>query len=465
MALEITSIIGNGTNATTGAASTPVKPDDKVKKKIGATYHYNDPNTTTPSTKKKVETITRKDPTLGKFTEELFGLGNSVSKTAGDVAASTQKVMTSLDRYSRNLVQTLFSHELAQAEKSGSSVSHSPGGIQKGVSATTETLDHTSAKIKEALKPVSTALGSTLGTLTGVLKDPMGAPALLSNTMSDIVKKVNPSFANKIDASFKKTKMDNLSHMPEQMMGSIRNVMMAADAILSVPLTIISDLYNGLMNIMKEISSAVDQLMASVTKLFFGPGGLLDSIVPIGQIMSFLDAVGEFSGQLTGISQVFTGANQIAGVALQAQSFANNFGSFLQNPMDMAAAYMPPQLSQGLYALQNPQAVVNQFLHPQLSQGFAKMSQITGFGFNGNMGFGLESVMSGLKGGVVSSVVGNFANQYAILTPLLNFAPGSGGNVVPNKAYPPAVKDSAVNPNVKVAQGIPQPLTPPPKIL
>jgi len=81
------------------------------------------------------------------------------------------------------------------------------------------------------------------------------------------------------------------------------------------------------------------------------------------------------------------------------------------------------------------------------------------------MGFGLESVLSGLKGGVVNSIVGNFANQYSILTPLLNFAPGSGGNVLPNKAYPPAVKDSAVNPTVKVAQGIPQPLTPPPKIL
>ena len=80
---------------------------------IGPTYHYNDPSTTTPATAKKIATISRKDPTLGSFLESLFGVKQSVK--SGDSAAvkqSTESAMQSLDRYSRNLVQTLFSQEL-----------------------------------------------------------------------------------------------------------------------------------------------------------------------------------------------------------------------------------------------------------------------------------------------------------------------------------------------------------------
>lgn len=430
----------------------------------GPTYHYNNQSTSSYATAKKVAIISRKDPTLGDFLKKLFNVNESVkSGNTKAVQQSTETAMQSLDRYSRNLVQTLFSQELALAKSANKTVQHTTSGIQKGTESITSTLDSASKKINEALKPVSSALGSTLGTLTQVARDPFGAPEFLGRTMSDVVKRVNPNFANQMDATYKKYKMDNLSHMPDQLMGSIRNLMMAADAIFSVPLAIISDLYNGLMDIMKEISSAVDQIMASVTKFFFGPGGLLDSIIPISQITEFLDAIGQLAGQLTGISQVFSGANQVAGVALQAQALTNNFGGFIQNPLNLAFAYAPPQVSQGLYAIQNPQTIINQFLPPQLSQQFAKISQITGFGFNGNMGYGLESVLSGLKGGVISSIVGNFANQYAILTPLI--ATAGGGGTPTNKAYPPQLTPSAVNPAIATTQGIPQPQTPPPKVI
>jgi hypothetical protein len=431
---------------------------------IGPGYHYNDPSTTTPATAKKIAIVNRKDPTLATFLENLFGVKQSVkSGNSAAVKQSTETAMQSLDRYSRNLVQTLFSQELALAKTTNKTVQHTTSSIQKGTESITSTLDSASKKINETLKPVSSALGSTLGTLTQVARDPLGAPELLGRTMSDVVKRVNPSFANKMDATYKKYKMDNLSHMPDQLMGSVRNLMMAADAILSVPLAIISDLYNGLMDIMKEISSSVDQIMASVTKFFFGPGGLLDSIIPISQIMDFLDAIGELSSQLTGISQVFSGANQVAGVTFQAETLTQQFGSFIQNPLDLAFAYAPPQVSQGLYAIQNPQSVINQFLPPQLSEQFAKLSQITGFGFNGNMGYGFESVLSGLKGGVISSIVGDFANQYAILSPLI--ATAGGGGTATNKAYPPALTPSTVNPAIATSQGIPQPQTPPPKVI
>jgi hypothetical protein len=219
------------------------------------------------------------------------------------------------------------------------------------------------------------------------------------------------------------------------------------------------------MDVMKKISESVDKITASVTKFFFGPEGLLDSIIPISTIMEFLQAVNMLAGQLTGISQTFSGFNQIATFALQAQNYANQFGNFLQNPMDLAFAYAPPVVTQGLYAIQNPQSLINQYMPPQLSQGFATISKITGFGFNGNMGFGLESVLSGVKEGAISSIVGNFAKQYSILTPLLDMAPGSGGAPPTNEPKPPTLKPSAVNPAIQTAQGVVQRQTVPAKVI
>ena len=79
------------------------------------------------------------------------------------------------------------------------------------------------------------------------------------------------------------------------------------------------------------------------------------------------------------------------------------------------------------------------------------LTPITGFGFNGNMGYGLSSVLNGLRGGVISSILKGFANQYPILKPLL-------GQIGPRQptSYPPTLTPSAVNPSIPVVQGVPQ---------
>jgi hypothetical protein len=210
---------------------------------------------------------------------------------------------------------------------------------------------------------------------------------------------------------------------------------------------------------MQAISDQVDKIMASVQKQIFK---IIDGIIP--GLMDFLDALSEAVSYVVGISQTFSGANQIASFALQVQSYTNQLGNFLQNPLDLLTAYAPPQVSQGLYALHNPESVINQYLPPQLSQGFATLSKLTGFGFNGNMGYGLKSVLDGMKDGVISGIVKNYAAQYSVLSPLLNMAPGDKAPAT-NEDKPAALKPSAVNPNIQVAQGIPQLQTPPKKVM
>ena len=73
------------------------------------------------------------------------------------------------------------------------------------------------------------------------------------------------------------------------------------------------------------------------------------------------------------------------------------------------------------------------------------------------MGYGFQSVLEGLKGGVISSILTNFASQYAILTPLLNAnTPPLNGSTNPSL-------DTALTGGQPVAQGVVQQQTPPAK--
>ncbi len=430
---------------------------------IGPDYTYNTDTTIAPATRRKLVQLARKDPQQAAIVAQLIGYGDGVPGV--NITGDREQALQNFDKYTRNQIQTLFAQELAISNQVQRESDNIRSLAQRGAleinefgESISDGLDAVSRDFNELMKPVSTAVGSTLASLTGMLKDPLGSVTLLPQTMVDVVSKFDPEFAARMEATFKSEKMKNLSNLPTQVMGSLNNLITEVDKALAVPLAIISDLYFGLMDIINAIGDLVDEVLGAVQKFFFGPGGLLDSILPISDIMLFLDALGEFAGEIQGISTVFLGSNQVAGFALSLQTYSNQLGSFLSNPQDLLFAYLPPEVNQGFYVLRNPQQLVNSILPPELSELTAKISQITGFGFNGNMGFGLQSVLEGLQDGVLSSILTNFANQYSILTPLL------GNSVVStlNSSRPPTVQSSVVNPNVAVVQqGIPQPQIPP----
>jgi len=447
---------------------------------IGPDYTYNTDATIAAGTNRKLIVLAKKNTVLAATVAKFLGIGDSVP------GLNLSGALDDLDAYTRNVIQTQFSQELAIARKEGSGFANATieaqgltagisGSIQ-GATATAVTaigsvgnnfdqlLTNTARSINDAMKPVSKELGSTLGTLTGIARDPLGSLTQLPQALLSVVEKISPEFAADLERTFKSQKMRGLANLPNQILGSVRSLLTAADAILSLPLVLISDLYNGLMAIMQEISNLVDKAISSIMDFIFGPGGLLDSILPIAEILAFLEAISELASEIQGISTIFLGANPIAGFALNVQTYANQLNGALSNPANLLAAYLPEQVSQGLYILRNPQQLVNSILPPELSQQFAKLSQITGFGFNGNMGFGFQSVLQGLQGGVVSSVLSNFANQYPILSPLVGAVSPTASQNAPNTGYPPML-GAALAGGQPTTQGVVQPQQVPPPVL
>lgn len=270
-----------------------------------------------------------------------------------------------------------------------------------------------SESINKQLQPVSSFIGSTLGTLTGVMKNPLGAVQDLPNTIGVMLDQVNPGLRAKYIGTYKKYNIEKLAEMPATLFGGLQQVARSADKIINMPVALISDIYKGFMDFVGQLNDFVNGLFEALQKFI---NSILDNLFP--GLMDFLNQLTTFANQIGQISSIFGGVNQITGFTNQLVTGVNQLNSFIQNPFDLAFAYAPPEISQGLYLLQNPQQIINQYLPPELSEYTAKLSQITGFGFNGNMGFGLESVLEGIQGGVFSSILEGFASQFSILAPI-----------------------------------------------
>lgn len=377
--------------------------------------------------------------------QERQKVDNLLNNVAGDISSG----LAAVDEQTRQLMLSIYKPYI---DFRGQALFDFGRGLQSIDNISTnlgESLQNVNIQLGETLKPVSKFLGSTIGTLANVLNDPLGALEQVPRTLFDTIGKISPRFARKLDATLRKYKLDNIKNFPGSIAGSIRSLVGTLDALLSLPVILISDIYFGFMTIMNAISREIDQVIATIYKAIFGPEGLLDQIgIPIADILSILQDISDIASQVSGITSIFAGANQISGILNQVTSVTTSIESFINNPLDLAFAYLPPQVSEGLYLVRNPQEIINRLIPPEASALFAQASQILGVGFNGNMGYGLGSILKTLENGVVSSVLSNFSNQYPILTPLVNSVTPKGGLA---GVLPPGYTSWVANPAVAVA--------------
>lgn len=428
------------------------KRDQAVSTTIGGSY------TNPERTKEKIRTLNRKNPPLAAFAANFFGLFVDGVNTADAAAGSINNQLQSLDSYSRNLFLTLFSVELQSQQTTTNIATNISGAVRDFTADVVRESQELKQDLKKQLQPVSTNVGQTLVNLTNVLRDPIGAPFAIAQTIAKMIDNVNPDFTNNLDATLKKFNVDELANLPSQVYGGLRSLISLVDAVLALPFIILEDLYNGLMEIMEAISELIDALIASVLDFIIGPDGLLDNLFGIAEILDFLQAVGEFTSIVGGITGAFTGANAINQTLVQVNNFSAQATTFITNPAQLARAYIPTEVNQTLGALRNPDQVLDQMIPVELKNQLANIGRLPGLGFVGNMGYGVQESLAALKGGLLSRITDQFENQLGVISPTLNLR---GPDPLTNTQQPaPAdIEASAVTgqPSVK---GVPQKLEP-----
>jgi hypothetical protein len=340
----------------------------------------------------------------------IFPQVKEINKFAGDSLTTIDKTSDNVDDFFDSVLTTLFGQT--------SRVSDFTGGIVVG--------------------------------LNGVLSRPTDINAI-GNLVSSLIETVSPGSSKQIKDDLNKLGLDRLEKLPDQFFGSLGHVINSIDNLVAVPFIFLSQIYYGAIAIMKQIGKEINELLNSFSKFLFN---FLDEIVPVKEVISLLQTVSKLTGQIQGIASIFQGVNAVSGFTLQLQTFSNQIQSALQNPLDTAIGYLPTdinmQFSQVLYTLDNPQDLINQALPPELSQFFAQISKITGYGFNGNMGYGFETVLKGLREGALSTILTNLGGQFSVLSPVLQGLSVNQGVDLSQGGFRPIVYNGTYNQAINI---------------
>jgi len=378
----------------------------------------------------------------------LTGAINSGANQIFDAAQSLDKAAGTWDKNTAAYAKS-FIPSLEQLNKAFGSASGTLAGVNTSVN---EFYAKALNSVREETKGFSTHLDAIVGGMDGIVKDPLN-PKNLSNMATAILNAVSPGSASKVNQSMQNLQLDKLAKAPSLLFSGLQRLAKTIDNILSVPVAFASQIYFGLMGLIKQVGTLLNNLIQGFQQFIFD---FLDQIIPLKEILQLLEDIGSLAGQIQGIASIFGGANIVSGFALQINTFTTQINSVLANPIDTVIGALPTDISKGysdiMYNLQNPQNFINQFLPPELSQIFSKLSQITVYGFNGNMGYNFASILQGMQGGVINGVLTNFAAQYKILGPLLG-----GSNYEPPISYIPKTDNGYIqgkryswNPNTQL---------------
>jgi hypothetical protein len=327
-----------------------------------------------------------------KFYENLLASITNTAESATDLLENTDgwmiKQVESLKRTSSFISDGITSATNQTTE----AISGVTEGITNFQNEAIHDIQGWSASLKKTLEPIG--LASALGDLTEVAKNPLGAPQFVANTATSI-----------------------------KMMGSIRSLATAADAILSVPFEIMSDVYNGLMDILDAIADLIDAVVATVMNILMSiVKALIDAIIPVDELLEFFSAVSELGSFIGDIGGMVGGFTAVTNIADQMTGLASSATGLINNPLQAI-----PGISQGIGsvtgavgqvtgALRNPE----QFLPASIGNQIKNLSNMSGLGFVGNLGFSVGDTLDSLSQGVFATALQKFSDKAPMLGQFLN---------------------------------------------
>jgi hypothetical protein len=330
--------------------------------------------------------------------------------------------ITQIDAVTENIIKTMFRIEAKAASTATETSDAITSNIDKLGNSITSGIRQAKMNLNEALKPVSRATGEVLAGATKIIENPLGAPFVIGNSIGHLMDKISPGFTNRLDAAYKKLGLENMSHFPAQVVGSLKQLMSAAASVACLPLSLIGELNQVLINISNAINKLIDKVSAAVYDFFFGPNGVLDSVLPLDLINDFLSAVQELSSVLGAIGILSGGSASFLSTLGQVNSFIGSASLAFSNPAALAASYLNNNqgFNQVAGVLRNPQGALQKLIPPKVSEKLMQLSTFCSIAQTGDLGFAFSAFLGGPKGRALQFLLTKFANKSNSVKPLLN---------------------------------------------
>lgn len=388
-----------------------------------------------------------------------------VSKKQRNWAMQLQKISTDVQTSLSAVKMSNTSSVKGATLSITSSISGTTAGLNKFQKEAVHDIYGWKEKLKNNLKPFSSAIGSTVGSLDNIAKNPLGAPQLLADSSMHLLDKVSPKLANSINGSVKSLHLEHLANLPGQVMGSVRSLALAADSILSVPFTLAADIYNGLLEIMEEIANLIDGAVSLVFNLMLNiVYGLLDSILPMEEIMSFISSIADLAEFVGGVANLAGGFSAVTNITDMVTTYTDNFSTLVNaNPLSLVKQYVPgasnvlTTISNITDTLRNPDDFIKGALPPSISLQLEKISNLPGFAFVSDHNASIGDTLNTLKGGVFTKALDNLGKEYSsLLKPLHNLKTGSNDPTSDDlqETYPGSFKDYLYAPKAQGNHGV-----------
>jgi hypothetical protein len=172
----------------------------------------------------------------------------------------------------------------------------------------TTNLQSWEATLTNAVKPISDAIGSHADSNSSINKGPMGTDQMLPQAATAQAQAITPAMVSDVENSFKVTQKGALLQTPAKDFGSLKQLMTCSVPSLSVPFDLVSDVYNGLMNLIKQVSKLLDTVMAQITQFAISAiGGLVDGLFPAGMLQKLIAVVSKIAGQIGALFELLGG--------------------------------------------------------------------------------------------------------------------------------------------------------------
>lgn len=304
-------------------------------------------------------------------------------------------------------------------------------GLEEGTYTTN--LQNWRAYFANAHKPVSDAIGSHGDTDHAVVRDAAGPVAFIPRASAASLDRMGYHMVDETEGIYKSHQLEFMAHLPSKVVGCVRQLSTALDSILSVPFEIMSDVYNGLMQLINEIANLIDMVLTNVINWAFSIiGGLVDSIFPLGQLEDMLGPIFEFAGELSEIFDLFGGFPAMAKISSALSVISGGFVSILTNLPYLYTLFKTRTETQTI-TLKHGECLTEIFdlnvtKLPKIP-GILKALSILGgvIGAHGSLGAAignLGAMISGSISNLIGSVTANVRNFVGLLANLLPNAIG-----------------------------------------
>jgi hypothetical protein len=242
---------------------------------------------------------------------------------------------------------------------------------------------------------------TTAGNAASAASSPIyGSEESAGKYSHNLLDRIHPGISKSIEKTCIAIKTHSWLALPKGAFGSLRRLVAAINGAVEAFNELISDIYQGCLDIIKAAYAYVNAQIAKMQKLILS--WIDENIISLDLLCLILEAIQVLMDDINFFTSLFQMEGSFMNYLNTFQNYLNVTSQFVSNPFAAISSFLPSNVKTILDTVNQIGQDPNGFLADQLN----------------NYGYG--AVLTALQGNIVGALVNQFGPQYASITPLGN---------------------------------------------